>query len=249
MSLVIEGTLTMKIGIVIFPGSNCDHDCEHVLKDVLGQNVQMIWHKETSLAGLDAVVLPGGFSYGDYLRTGAIARFSPVMGAVKEFAVKGGLVLGICNGFQILLEAGLLPGAMLRNRSLSFICKEVHVSVENAATAFTGRCEPGQVLKIPIAHADGNYYTDDVTLSQLKATAQVVFRYCTPDGEVTPEANPNGSRDNIAGIINAKGNVLGMMPHPERCAEDVLGNDDGRLILMSMFDRVKEMKQKNLVSI
>jgi phosphoribosylformylglycinamidine synthase len=239
----------MNIGVVTFPGSNCDHDCEHVLKDVLEQNVQMIWHKETSLAGLEAVVLPGGFSYGDYLRTGAIARFSPVMGAVKEFAAKGGLVLGICNGFQILLEAGLLPGAMLRNRSLSFICKEVHVRVENAATAFTGRCEPGQVLKIPIAHADGNYYTDDVTLSQLKATAQVVFRYCTPDGEVTPEANPNGSLDNIAGLVNAKGNVLGMMPHPERCAEDVLGNDDGRLILMSMLDRVREIKQNNLVSI
>jgi len=239
----------MNIGVVTFPGSNCDHDCEHVLKDVLGQNVQMIWHKDTSLAGLDAVVLPGGFSYGDYLRTGAIARFSPVMGVVKEFSAKGGLVLGICNGFQILLEAGLLPGAMLRNRSLSFICKEVHVRVENAATAFTGHCEPGQVLKIPIAHADGNYYTDDVTLSQLKATAQVAFRYCMPDGEVTPEANPNGSLDNIAGIVNAKGNVLGMMPHPERCAEDVLGNDDGRLILMSMLERVKEMKQKNVVSI
>jgi phosphoribosylformylglycinamidine synthase len=230
----------MNIGVVVFPGSNCDHDCEHVLKDVLGQNVQMIWHKETSLAGLDAVVLPGGFSYGDYLRTGAIARFSPVMGAVKEFAAKGGLVLGICNGFQILLEAGLLPGAMLRNRSLTFICKEVHVRVENAATAFTGRCEPGQVLKIPIAHADGNYYTDDVTLSQLKATAQVVFRYCTPDGDVIPEVNPNGSLDNIAGIINAKGNIIGMMPHPERCAEEVLGNDDGRLILMSMLDALRK---------
>jgi phosphoribosylformylglycinamidine synthase len=230
----------MNIGVVVFPGSNCDHDCEHVLKDVLGQNVQMIWHKETSLAGLDAVVLPGGFSYGDYLRTGAIARFSPVMGAVKEFATKGGLVLGICNGFQILLEAGLLPGAMLRNRSLTFICKEVHVRVENAATAFTGRCEPGQVLKIPIAHADGNYYTDDVTLSQLKATAQVVFRYCTPDGDVIPEVNPNGSLDNIAGIINAKGNIIGMMPHPERCAEEVLGNDDGRLILMSMLDALRK---------
>jgi phosphoribosylformylglycinamidine synthase subunit PurQ / glutaminase len=239
----------MNIGVVTFPGSNCDHDCQHVLGEVLGQNVQMVWHKETSLVGLDAVVLPGGFSYGDYLRTGAIARFSPVMGAVKEFAAKGGLVLGICNGFQILLEAGLLPGAMLRNRSLLFICKEIHVRIENAATAFTGRCEPAQVLKIPIAHADGNYYTDDVTLSQLRATAQVVFRYCTPDGEVIPDANPNGSLDNIAGITNAKGNVLGMMPHPERCAEDVLGNDDGRLILMSMLDRVKETKQTNLVSI
>lgn len=233
----------MNIGVVTFPGSNCDDDCRYVLADVLGQNVQMIWHKETSLKGLDAVVLPGGFSYGDYLRTGAIARFSPVMSAVKEFAAAGGLVLGICNGFQILLEAGLLPGAMLRNRSLSFICRDVWVRVENAATAFTSRCEPGQVLKIPIAHADGNYYTDDVTLSQLKANAQIVFRYCTPDGDVTPEANPNGSLENIAGLINANGNILGMMPHPERCAEDMLGNDQGRLILLSMLDALKQQKR------
>jgi len=234
----------MNIGVVTFPGSNCDHDCQHVLADVLGQTVQMVWHKETSLKGLDAIILPGGFSYGDYLRTGAIARFSPVMGAVKEFASTGGMVLGICNGFQILLEAGLLPGAMLRNRSLSFICKDVHVRVENAATSFTGRCEPAQVLKIPIAHADGNYYTDDVTLSQLKATAQIVFRYCTAEGEVTPDANPNGSIDNIAGIVNIKGNVLGMMPHPERCVEDALGNDAGRLLFMSMFDALKKTKQQ-----
>src|SRR6478736_8382479 len=234
----------MNIGVVTFPGSNCDHDCQHVLADVLGQYVELIWHKETLLAGLDAIILPGGFSYGDYLRTGAIARFSPVMGAVKEFAVKGGLVLGICNGFQILLEAGLLPGAMLRNRSLAFICKEVYVRVENAATSFTGRCEPAQVLKIPIAHADGNYYTDDVTLSQLKATAQIVFHYCTADGEVTPDANPNGSIENIAGIVNIKGNVLGMMPHPERCVEDVLGNDAGRLVFMSMFDVLKKTKNQ-----
>ena len=234
----------MKIGVVVFPGSNFDHDCQHIFKDVLGQYVEMIWHKETLLEGLDAIVLPGGFSYGDYLRTGAIARFSPVMGAVKEFASTGGMVLGICNGFQILLEAGLLPGAMLRNRSLSFICKDVHVRVENAATSFTGRCEPAQVLKIPIAHADGNYYTDDVTLSQLKATAQIVFRYCTAEGEVTPDANPNGSIDNIAGIVNIKGNVLGMMPHPERCVEDALGNDAGRLLFMSMFDALKKTKQQ-----
>ncbi|MEW6541998.1 MAG: phosphoribosylformylglycinamidine synthase subunit PurQ [Nitrospirota bacterium] len=232
----------MNFGVVVFPGSNCDHDCVHVLGSVLGQTVREIWHKDTDLAGLDAVILPGGFSYGDYLRTGAIARFSPVMGAVKKFVDAGGMVLGICNGFQILLEAGLLPGAMLRNRSLSFICKDVHVRVENAATPFTGRCEPGQVLKIPIAHADGNYYTDDVTLSQLKANAQVVFRYCTPDGEVADEANPNGSLDCIAGIRNAAGNVLGMMPHPERCAEAVLGNDDGRLIFLSMLDALKKAK-------
>ncbi len=232
----------MNIGVVVFPGSNCDHDCAYVLGDVLGQSVTMVWHKETSLAGLDAVILPGGFSYGDYLRTGAIARFSPVMGAVKDFAKSGGLVLGICNGFQILLEAGLLPGAMLRNTSLNFICKDVCVRVENAATPFTGRCEPGQVLKIPIAHADGNYYTDPVTLAALQANAQIVFRYCTPDGRVTAEANPNGSLDNIAGIRNPDGNVLGMMPHPERCAEAALGGDDGRLIFLSMLDALKKMK-------
>ena len=173
----------MKIGVVVFPGSNCDHDCQYIFKDVLGQHVEMIWHKETLPTGLDMIVLPGGFSYGDYLRTGAIARFSPVMGAVKEFAGKGGLVIGICNGFQILLEAGLLPGVMLRNTSLNFICKDVYVKVENAATRFTNRCESGQVLKIPIAHADGNYYTDPVTLGGIKANAQVIFRYCTADGK------------------------------------------------------------------
>jgi len=225
----------MKIGVVVFPGSNCDHDCQYIFQDVLGQSVDMIWHKETLLAGVDAIVLPGGFSYGDYLRTGAIARFSPVMGAVKEFARKGGLVIGICNGFQILLEAGLLPGVMLRNTSLNFICRDVYVKVENAATRFTNRCESGQVLKIPIAHADGNYYTDPVTLGGIKANAQVIFRYCTAEGKVTPDANPNGSLDNIAGIMNADGNVLGMMPHPERSAEAVLGNDDGRLIFLSML--------------
>ena len=225
----------MKIGVVVFPGSNCDHDCQYIFKDVLGQYVEMIWHKETLLAGLDAIVLPGGFSYGDYLRTGAIARFSPGMGAVKSFANKGGLGIGICNGFQILLEAGLLPGVMLRNTSLNFICKDVYVKVENAATRFTHQCESGQVLKIPIAHADGNYYTDPVTLGGVKANAQVIFRYCTADGKVTPDANPNGSLDNIAGIMNADGNVLGMMPHPERSAESILGNEDGRLIFESML--------------
>jgi len=226
----------MKIGVVVFPGSNCDHDCQHVVQDVLGQTVEMVWHKQTLPSGLDAVLLPGGFSYGDYLRTGAIARFSPVMAGVKEFANQGGLVMGICNGFQILLEAGLLPGVMLRNTSLNFICKDVYVKVENAATRFTNRCQSGQVLKIPIAHADGNYYTDPVTLGGIKANAQVIFRYCTTEGKVTSEANPNGSLDNIAGIMNAGGNVLGMMPHPERCAEVLLGNDAGRLIFLSMFE-------------
>ena len=234
----------MKIGVLVFPGSNCDHDCQHVFENVLGQHVDMIWHKETKLSGLDAIIIPGGFSYGDYLRTGAIARFSPVMNAVKEFSQNGGLVMGICNGFQILLEAGLLPGAMLRNRSLHFVCKDVYVRVENAATPFTGACKPGQVLRIPIAHAEGNYYTDPVTLAGLQANAQVVFRYCTAEGKVTPEANPNGSLDNIAGIRNAEGNVLGMMPHPERGAEDVLGNEDGRLILTSMLEALKKRPLK-----
>ncbi|MCS6293590.1 MAG: phosphoribosylformylglycinamidine synthase subunit PurQ [Nitrospira sp.] len=229
----------MNVGVIVFPGSNCDHDCRHVFQDVLGQSVQMIWHKETSLTGIDAVILPGGFSYGDYLRTGAIARFSPVMRAVKAFAKDGGAVIGICNGFQILLEAGLLPGAMLRNKSLHFICKDVYVKVENAATAFTEACESGQVLKIPVAHADGNYYTDPVTLAAMQANAQIVLRYCTPEGKVTPEANPNGSLDNIAGIINPEGNVLGMMPHPERCAEDILGNKDGKLIFLSLLKAMK----------
>jgi len=209
----------------------------------------MVWHRETSLAGLDGVILPGGFSYGDYLRTGAIARFSPVMNAVKQFAADGGMVLGICNGFQILLEAGLLPGVMLRNRSLHFICQDVSVRVENAATPFTSACKPGQVLKIPIAHADGNYYTDPVTLAGLQANAQVVFRYCTSEGKVIPEANPNGSLDNIAGIRNAEGNVLGMMPHPERCAESVLGNEDGRMLLSSLVESVRRGQRQSTAGV
>ena len=228
----------MKIGVLVFPGSNCDHDCQHVFQDVLGQQVQMIWHKDTQVSALDAMVIPGGFSYGDYLRTGAIARFSPVMSAVKEFAQKGGLVLGICNGFQILLEAGLLPGAMLRNRSLHFVCKDVYVRVENAATPFTGACKPGEVLRIPVAHAEGNYYTDPVTLAGLQANAQIVFRYCTADGKVTSDANPNGSLDNIAGIRNAEGNVLGMMPHPERALEPAHGNTDGRRLFEGLLEAV-----------
>jgi phosphoribosylformylglycinamidine synthase len=231
---------TIRIGILVFPGSNCDRDCHHAVTEVLGASAEFVWHKAERLPPVDAVLIPGGFSYGDYLRTGAIARFSPVMTAVTRFAESGGLVLGICNGFQILLEAGLLPGAMLRNQSLSFICRDIHVRVENTATPFTGRCRPGQVLTLPIAHAEGNYYTDAATLSSLKAQSRVVFRYCTPEGEVTPEANPNGSLDDIAGVMNAAGNVLGMMPHPERCAESLLGNEDGRLILLSLLDALRE---------
>jgi len=228
----------MNVGVIVFPGSNCDRDCAYVLSDVLGQQAKRIWHQDTSLSGIDAVILPGGFSYGDYLRAGAIARFSPIMEAVKQFAAQGGIVLGICNGFQILLEVGLLPGAMLRNRDLSFLCKNVSVKVENATTFLTRHCESGQVLRLPIAHAEGNYYTDPVTLSALQANAQIVFRYCDAEGKSTPESNPNGSLDNIAGIRNAAGNVLGLMPHPERCAEEVLGNEDGKLLFLSMIEAV-----------
>ena len=232
----------MKFAVIIFPGSNCDHDCAHAISEGLGQDVRLVWHQDTSLDGVDAVIVPGGFSYGDYLRTGAIAQFSPIMEALKEFAGHGGLVLGICNGFQILLEVGLLPGVMMRNRDLSFICEDVYVKVENAATPFTNACESGQVLKLPIAHAEGNYYTDPVTLSSLQANAQIVFRYCTADGRVTSDSNPNGSLDNIAGIRNAAGNVLGLMPHPERCAESVLGNQDGLLLFRSMVNAFTEVR-------
>ncbi|MDA0738995.1 MAG: phosphoribosylformylglycinamidine synthase subunit PurQ [Nitrospirae bacterium] len=231
----------MNFGVLVFPGSNCDHDCAHAVAEGLGQHVREIWHQETSLEGVDAVIVPGGFSYGDYLRTGAIAQFSPIMEALKEFAAKGGLVLGICNGFQILLEVGLLPGVMMRNRDLSFICEDVYVKVENAATPFTNACESGQILKLPIAHAEGNYYTDPITLSSLQANAQVVFRYCDSDGQVITEVNPNGSLDNIAGIRNAAGNVFGLMPHPERCAESVFGNQDGLLVFQSMVNAFTEV--------
>jgi phosphoribosylformylglycinamidine synthase len=230
----------VRFGVVIFPGSNCDADVYHVIEKVLGAEVSYIWHGEQELAGYDCLILPGGFSYGDYLRTGAIARFSPVMQAVADFAERGGLVLGICNGFQILLEAGLLPGAMLVNRTLQFICQDVWVRVENAATPFTCLARPGQVLRIPIAHKEGNYYCDPDTLAELEKNRQIVFRYCEPTGEITPEANPNGSVTNIAGISNRAGNVLGMMPHPERCAEEVLGNRDGLLIWESIVRWLKE---------
>lgn len=225
----------MKFGVVVFPGSNCDADVKHVIGEVIGQPVDFIWHQTTSLQGYDCIVLPGGFSYGDYLRTGAIARFSPVMQAVERFANSGGLLLGICNGFQILLEAGLLPGAMQPNHSLQFRCMETFLKIENNQTPFTGACAPGQVIKIPIAHGAGNYYADPATLAALEDGQQIVFRYCEQNGAVTPAANPNGSLGNIAGIINRAGNVLGMMPHPERCAEEILGGVDGRLIFSSIL--------------
>lgn len=224
----------MKFGVVVFPGSNCDHDVYHVVSKVIGQPVDFIWHRDTDLSGYDAVILPGGFSYGDYLRPGAIARFSPIMQAVAAFAAEGGLVLGICNGFQILCESGLLPGALMRNRSLKFICKFVHVRVEATDTPFTRMYQPGQVLKIPIAHADGNYYCDPETLDELRRENRIIFRYCDVDGNLSDQANPNGSLDHIAGICNRQRNVLGLMPHPERASEEILGSSDGRLLFHSM---------------
>ncbi|MBO8137168.1 MAG: phosphoribosylformylglycinamidine synthase subunit PurQ [Desulfotomaculum sp.] len=225
----------MKFGVIVFPGSNCDADCLHAVKAVLDQPVEYIWHKSNSVDGFDCIILPGGFSYGDYLRAGAIARFSPVMEAVINYAQKGGWVLGICNGFQVLLEAGLLPGAMRRNNNLQFICQDTYLKVENCSTPFTALCHPGEVLKIPVAHGEGNYYCDEKTLKELKQNNQIVFRYCDEMGKVTGEANPNGSINNIAGICNRHGNVLGMMPHPERCAEEILGSSDGAVLFKSIL--------------
>lgn len=224
----------MKFGVVVFPGSNCDRDCFYVIQDVLKQPVEFIWHKQNQLNGFDCIVIPGGFSYGDYLRCGAIARFSPVMKPVIDFANKGGLVLGICNGFQVLLESGLLPGAMLRNRDLNFICKYVYIKIENNMTFFTNLYKKGDILKIPIAHYEGNYYINENDLKTLEENKQVVFHYCSREGDIKPEANPNGALANIAGIINKEGNVLGMMPHPERCSENELGSGDGFLIFKSI---------------
>jgi phosphoribosylformylglycinamidine synthase I len=224
----------MKIGVVVFPGSNCDHDALHAVTEVLRQPAEFIWHESQDLAGFDAVILPGGFSYGDYLRTGAIARFSPVMNAIARFARSGGLVLGICNGFQILCEAGLLPGALMRNKGLRFICRHVHVRVETTATPFTSAARAGQVLRLPIAHAEGNYFCDPAALANLKANSQIVFRYCSPDGSVEPAANPNGSLDSVAGICNRERNILGMMPHPERAVEAALGSIDGLVVFRSL---------------
>lgn len=223
----------MRSGIVVFPGTWSDRDCGHALGDVLGQGVDYIDHRERSLDGLDLVVLPGGFSYGDYLRCGAIARFTPVMTAVSAFAERGGLVLGICNGFQILQEARLLPGALLRNASCEFRCEWVHLRVESTRCAFTLDCRPGQVLRVPISHGEGNFFADPKTLETIEAESRVVLRYCTPDGSPIAEANPNGSLHNIAGIANARGNVVGMMPHPERACEALLGSEDGLLIFQS----------------
>ena len=229
----------MKAAVVVFPGSNCDSDCWHVLNDVMQTKVQYVWHKETSLPNIDLVVLPGGFSYGDYLRTGAIARFSPIMNAVIGHVKAGKSVIGICNGFQILLEIGLLPGAMLRNHSLRFVCKHVYLRTENNDTLFTNYLKTGEILNIPIAHGEGNYFCDEQTLEQLEAGNQIVFRYASEEGKLAGEFNPNGSLSHIAGIINKEGNVLGMMPHPERASEDLLGSHAGRRIWESILSGVK----------
>jgi phosphoribosylformylglycinamidine synthase subunit PurQ / glutaminase len=226
----------MKFGVLVFPGSNCDHDTYNVISEIARQPVTFLWHDSEDLAGVDAVLVPGGFAYGDYLRTGAIARFSPVMQAVKKFSDAGGIVLGICNGFQILTEAGLLPGALMRNAGLKYICKQVHLRVETTNSAFTNQLAKGQVLQIPIGHMEGNYFCTPEDLKRLESEDRVAFRYATPAGEIKDDANPNGSLSNIAGILNEKRNVRGMMPHPDRSSEKLLGSSDGWKIFASMVD-------------
>lgn len=224
-----------NFGVVVFPGSNCDHDCYHVLKHVLGQACEFVWHESVDIDRFDCIVLPGGFSYGDYLRTGSIASLSPIMESVKNYASRGGPVIGICNGFQVLVEAGLLPGSLMRNSSLEFICKWVNIRVENNDTVFTSNLKAGDVLRMPVAHGDGNYYCSERDLKSLAENKQIVFKYCDAEGRATHESNPNGSIQNIAGICNKEGNVVGMMPHPERCSEKLLSGTDGRSIFESVI--------------
>jgi phosphoribosylformylglycinamidine synthase I len=224
----------MKFGVVVLPGSNCDHDAFHVASNVLGAETELLWHGERDLKGADCVIIPGGFAYGDYLRAGALAKFAPIMESVKRHAAGGGLVLGICNGFQVLTEVGLLPGALMRNEHLRFVCRDIFLRVEQTNTPFTSELDEGDVLKLPIAHGEGNYYADDATLDALERNGQVVFRYCDSEGRVIREANPNGSSRNIAGVCNMQRNVVGLMPHPERCSEAVLGNADGFRIFKSI---------------
>lgn len=228
----------MKTGVVVFPGSNCDEDMVYVLKTILKQNVVKLWHKDQDLQGCDFIILPGGFSYGDYLRSGAIARFSPIMKSVIDFAQNGGIVFGVCNGFQILCEAGLLPGALLHNVHHQFICKNTFICAEHNDSLITAGLEKGKALKIPIAHGEGNFYADAATMDTLKNNGQILFRYCDQEGNITPQSNPNGTKDNIAGICNERKNVFGMMPHPERASDPVLGNTDGKLILKSFYSLV-----------
>lgn len=236
----------VKFGVVVFPGSNCDHDAYYAIRHVLGQDAKFLWHKDTSLNDVDVVILPGGFSYGDYLRCGAIARFSPIVKKIVSFARDGGIVIGICNGFQILCEAGLLPGALLRNECLTFVCKFVNLRVENDNTIFTSACKRGEVLQIPIAHGEGNYFVDGETLKNLKKSNQILFRYCDVHGNITQESNPNGSIENIAGIMNKEGNVMGMMPHPERAADPLFGYTDGQKIFQSVVKYFKSISRRLL---
>ena len=225
----------MRFGVINFPGSNCDHDCYFVIKHFFSQPVEFIWHKETSLSSFHVIILPGGFSYGDYLRCGAVARFSPVMKAIEKYIKKGGMVLGICNGFQILLESGILPGAMLRNRSLRFVCKDVFLKVENNLIPFTRSTQENEILRLPIAHADGNYFVDSKTLKEMEKNQQIVLRYCSSEGKLSEISNPNGSLHHIAGICNREGNVLGLMPHPERACDPLIHHEDGRAIFESLM--------------
>lgn len=231
--------MSKKIGVIIFPGSNCDHDAYHAMKHVMNAETTFLWHKEKEIGDMDLIIVPGGFSYGDYLRSGAIARFSPIMEAVQDYVKKGNPVLGICNGFQILLEAGLLPGAMLHNEKLRFVCKSINIRVENEQTLFTSGMEKGTVLNVPVSHGEGNYFIDDEGLQELRQNEQITFRYCDADGKVTREANFNGSVDSIAGIVNKQGNVLGMMPHPERAMEPLLGSTDGITFFESVFNSLQ----------
>lgn len=230
--------MSSTFGVIVFPGSNCDHDAYHAMAHVMNAETKFLWHKDTDLSDIDFLLIPGGFSYGDYLRSGAIARFSPIMQSVIDFAQKGNPVLGICNGFQILLEAGLLPGAMLHNKDLRFVCKQTHLRCETSDTLFTRNIEKGKVLQIPVAHGEGNYITDEDQLKELQDNDQVVFRYSDAEGNVTEDANFNGSVDNIAGICNTQRNILGMMPHPERAVEKLIGSDDGKLIFESVLNEL-----------
>lgn len=231
--------MSIKSGVIIFPGSNCDHDAYHALKHELGVETKFLWHKDTDLSDIDLLIVPGGFSYGDYLRSGAIARFSPIMESVKEFVKQGRPVMGICNGFQILLEASLLPGAMLHNEKLRFVCKHINIRVENSSSIFTGSLNKGDVLNIPVSHGEGNYFIDDDGLKSLQDNDQILFRYCNEDGELSQSSNFNGSTDSIAGIINNQGNVLGMMPHPERAVDPLLGSTDGKLLFESFLNSLQ----------
>ena len=236
----------MNTGIVVFPGTWSERDCHHAVSKTLGQKPEYVWHKEQNLDGFDAIILPGGFSYGDYLRCGAVARFSPVMSAVQKFAEKGGFVIGICNGFQVLCEAGLLPGALIKNEHLEFRCQWVNLRVENSKTPFTSELNEQQIIKVPISHGEGNFQAHPETIRQMERCGQIVLRYCSAAGEISPHANPNGSINNIAGIINEAGNVMGMMPHPERAAETITGGEDGALIFRSMASVFKKPSRARL---